>query len=442
MDFLLQTPYGWYFRRKVPAELREQLGKREIKRSLNTTSKKEALAKARLLLAETEIRFMAARNPHFTGIVLEGISVSKAGFTIQKIDMNPDKIDEEIAALEAVKKTLLPAMTKEPASGMTVKDVADLQILERETAEAWTSKTKYEISAALDLVADILGNPEISTVTRTDAVRVVDVLKKLPINRSKDPVYRGKTVAQILRMSKPAKTLSIASINKCMVRASSLWAYAQKQHLVTANPFSMLQLKSIVARRQLRNVYTPEDLRTLFENPSYSNLPPEKYWPPLIARYTGARLNEICQLDTSDVYQEHDFLVISINDNGNGKKLKTLSSARILPVPAALLQHGFDRYCLAMLKAGHTKLFPALSLLRDGYGQLVSKWYGRYLKKAGLIGVDFHSFRHTVATELKHLGVEESVVADILGHSLGSETGDRYSKAHTVQRMKEALDRL
>ncbi len=36
------------------------------------------------------------------------------------------------------RRRLLPAMTKEPVTGMTVKEVKDLQIHERETAEAWS----------------------------------------------------------------------------------------------------------------------------------------------------------------------------------------------------------------------------------------------------------------------------------------------------------------
>ncbi len=37
-----------------------------------------------------------------------------------------------------------------------------------------------------------------------------------------------------------------------------------------------------------------------------------------------------------------------------------------------------------------------------GYGTLISRWFGRYLKKLGIKqkGKNFHSFRHTVVNKL------------------------------------------
>lgn len=36
MSYLLETPYGYYFRMKVPVDLRETIGKRELKKRLGT----------------------------------------------------------------------------------------------------------------------------------------------------------------------------------------------------------------------------------------------------------------------------------------------------------------------------------------------------------------------------------------------------------------------
>jgi integrase len=54
--------------------------------------------------------------------------------------------------------------------------------------------------------------------------------------------------------------------------------------------------------------------------------------------------------------------------------------------------------------------------------------------------VDFHSLRHTVATELKSAGVASQYAAQILGHSNGNITYDRYGKSVDYQMLKEAIE--
>jgi hypothetical protein len=55
-DYLLATPHGFYFRMKVPPDLRIRLGKRELKKALNTADKKRARLVALLYAARaTEI---------------------------------------------------------------------------------------------------------------------------------------------------------------------------------------------------------------------------------------------------------------------------------------------------------------------------------------------------------------------------------------------------
>lgn len=43
--------------------------------------------------------------------------------------------------------------------------------------------------------------------------------------------------------------------------------------------------------------------------------------------------------------------------------------------------------------------------------------------------MDFHSIRHTVAIELKSAGVVTQYAAQVLGHSNGNITYDRYRKS-------------
>ncbi|WP_449263833.1 tyrosine-type recombinase/integrase, partial [Escherichia coli] len=78
----------------------------------------------------------------------------------------------------------------------------------------------------------------------------------------------------------------------------------------------------------------------------------------------------------------------------------------------------------------------------NGYGEQVSKWFNRTLLPKVLAdrsGLAFHSFRHTVATQLKQHGVELAYAQAIMGHSSGSITYDRYAKEVEVDRLVNVM---
>lgn len=58
--------------------------------------------------------------------------------------------------------------------------------------------------------------------------------------------------------------------------------------------------------------------------------------------FTGARLNELCQLRAHDVIQDvYGVDLISINANGFNKSLKNAQSAREIPICSKLIEIGF-----------------------------------------------------------------------------------------------------
>ena len=66
-SYLLATPANWFFRRKVPPDLRSTLGRRELKVSLKTGSKQTALKRARVLAYKTDLLFESLRGSTMAG---------------------------------------------------------------------------------------------------------------------------------------------------------------------------------------------------------------------------------------------------------------------------------------------------------------------------------------------------------------------------------------
>jgi hypothetical protein len=83
-NFLLITPHGWFFRRRVPSDLRKILNRRELKISLRTADKNLAIAYAAQLAGQSSILFRRLREdlmskklilPYMPEIKVQGLKV-------------------------------------------------------------------------------------------------------------------------------------------------------------------------------------------------------------------------------------------------------------------------------------------------------------------------------------------------------------------------------
>ena len=231
-----------------------------------------------------------------------------------------------------------------------------------------------------------------------------------------------------------------------MARASSLWIWAKSHKYVDDNPFECLTLKNDKRPHEQRSAYNDDQLGVIFSHKIFTDRKyrhPYMFWVPLLALFTGMRLEEICQLHVEDIRMEDEIWVIDVNDK-NEKKLKTQSSERLVPIHSELIKLGFVEFCLSKKSAGHTIIFNELKRERDGYSQTVSKWFARFRKSCGIEGrgLDFHSFRHTVADRLKKAGVEEKLAATILGHSAHGITYGRYAKGYLKETLNSVIEKL
>ena len=112
----------------------------------------------------------------------------------------------------------------------------------------------------------------------------------------------------------------------------------------------------------------------------------DQYWVMLLSLFTGARINELCQLLTKDIYKSDGVYVIDIND-GDNKKVKTKSAVRIIPIHKTLIVLGFIEYLEVISKHNHTKLFPTLKPDKNrNCARHISRFFNeKYKKSSGFI---------------------------------------------------------
>lgn len=173
---------------------------------------------------------------------------------------------------------------------------------------------------------------------------------------------------------------------------------------------------------------------------------------PLIALFTGARLGEICQLDSSDVRSVDgiDCIVVSLRSlvGSTDKQLKTTASDRLIPVHPVLIDCGFPAFAEAKRKAGETKLFGDIETGSTGSRPVTfSKWFTQFFSAAGARRprTSFHSFRHNFRDEIRAARIDHGIAMLLGGWVTGysrTSVSENYGSGHRVEALSEAICRL
>ena len=169
------------------------------------------------------------------------------------------------------------------------------------------------------------------------------------------------------------------------------------------------------------------DRNTVLQNAtSYS------FWLMPLGLFTGARLNELCQLRAHDVIQDvYGVDLISINANGFNKSLKNAQSAREIPICSKLIEIGFLDFVEERRQADGKDALLFSELIFDDkhlYSRAASRFFCGPITGTGFIGehcpvamdggFNFKSFRRTFAIRLERSGIPATTIAHLLGHKV------------------------
>lgn len=165
----------------------------------------------------------------------------------------------------------------------------------------------------------------------------------------------------------------------------------------------------------------------------------------VICLYTGIRLGELLALTWDDIDFNSNLLTInktSYSAKVDGKtqiivdKPKTKKSNRVIPIPNQLVK------LLRVIKKESNSKYV---ITTRNSGMVGNRSYQRtfkfILKKVNVPYRNFHSLRHTFATNAIELGMDVKTLAEILGHTNAMITLNRYS--HSLLNYKiEMMNKL
>lgn len=206
---------------------------------------------------------------------------------------------------------------------------------------------------------------------------------------------------------------------------------------IASSPCERIRVERPRVEKKAVLPFTVPELKRLFASPVFVRGVRPKggggeaaYWMPLLGAFTGAREEELAQLQVADIRNDAmDAWYVSVSDEAEGGTVKTAASRRQIPLHAEVVACGFLVYVEQLRKRRQEWLFPDLK--PGAYGKRAanwSKWFGRYLRQQ--VGIKdsrrvFHSLRHAFKDACRACGIEEAVHDALTGHA-GSGEGRGY----------------
>lgn len=325
----------------------------------------------------------------------------------------------------------------------------------------WKQNSETEKSfrnEVFPLFLELHGNVNTYDLRKDQIVAFKNVVLRFPKNRRKMPEYRNLTIEKLQAIEVPEnEQLSDRTKSYYLAKLASFLVWLDTNGYCQSNLAAPLRrvIKPKTRAQEERAAFTDADLTKLFNNDFYrlsSHRYPFQYWVPLIGLFTGARLNEICQLFVSDVYQDPEsrLWVFDINEKNSAvtrKSLKRHHHARCFPVHPTLIRLGLLDFVGQRKKEKSERLFPELPYRANRYGDKAQRWFNvTYRRQCHITApkTSFHSFRHTHINYLgKQLNLRSNEFAHYVGHSpSGNETDQRYTKRLTLREFERRLRRL
>ncbi|GGA53873.1 DUF6538 domain-containing protein [Sphingomonas psychrolutea] len=439
-----------YYRHTVPVDAQPLFTRIEIWRSLGTDSLAIALRRLPGVVAriETEIEHIRAM----------------AGLPIDATLIRPYKDD---SAERPIPISPPAVAIFQPDRPLTLAEAYDNYI--DDPTRAWTASTREAYETSRKLAIAVIGEAvPIASLSRAHCRDLLDVLRFLPANAGKlFPKLSPREAADRARVRGDIKIISAANANSLISNMSSFFNWAVNEELLTRNPARGLRLPDPINKRDKRLPFARAQLDAIFNAPLYrgcidgergynkvGNQRPRmaRFWVPLIALFTGARLGEICQLDATDIRTVDgvDCIVVSLESlvGSTDKHLKTTASDRMIPVHPILIDCGLLHFANAKRNAGEKKLFDDIETGSTGSRPVAfSKWFTQFLRACGAqrSRTSFHSFRHNFRDELRAARIDHDIALFLGGWTSGSSRSavhENYGSGYRVETLNESVRKL
>lgn len=475
----------WYVRLAVPADVRAAMGgKTVLIRSLKTGLRSEAMERRLTVLAEWKASIAQARGKRATrgdtwkdpiATIAQGMAQATRKL---KTDVALGEADDQTTFAAEEIQALYEGLFDDSPEGRLRREKAD-RVYAMTGIEGELANVEFAKEMALEVMAKVITvTQELNSSEQAEAHLILNDPKahkpKSPITDARLKAFREfresrggaakhidtqcvriKALSKFLKdgelpldfdtVDKWLKSLNRApnTLSQYLMAGTAFWKWATKYDAGwrvdfkdKANPFlghDLPQGGGSELAGQERQIYTRADALKLHQAALDNR---DKPLADLITLgwYTGARIEELCRLTKESVITVEGIRCFDF------PKSKSKASKRVVPIHPGLLP-SIDR----MIEENADAYL--ITIKSDGpYGKrshAISKAFGRLRTAAGFSRLHvFHSFRHTVVTELIRADVPDALAKELVGHEVGNVTHDIYSKGASTKQKLDAISKL
>lgn len=339
------------------------------------------------------------------------------------------------------------------AQGLTLREVVDRY----KAFKGFSRKAESEIDLTLTIFESVVGNKELSTLTKSDFHRFVEHLASSTVGGKSAGSIRRAVSSQTVK-----KRLGILCtvINFAISRdwfdklnpaaGINIDAFVKKPDkalMPDKRPFKTAELSALLQHPWFTGCSSSSDTHTAGTH----RLRGAEFWVPIVALLTGCRASELGGLRVDEVYEDdkHPHLVIRANKYRRVKN----AEERDVPLLDALVDLGFKDYVKRIRKSGADRLFPDWEkgagdssgwgnskLIRAFNRTVIPTALKSTLAPDARTAVTFHNLRSAFKTMLvsSEKSLHPNIINEVIGHAKG-EMDARYVGKVPIEVTYEAV---
>lgn len=286
-----------------------------------------------------------------------------------------------------------------------------------------------------------------ATVFNSDDAMVAKYFKKYYIESSDEDLdfvidenypYDSAILEAVLEEFEKLDVQSKSTLDNKLTIMRNMFSYCVENNFIEKTPFTTEQdykwkelVEDVGNAIKSRNPFSAEELNKMFrifiEKDFFKDENLAYFYVPMIAFFSGMRIEEICKLRKVDIIKENGVYCFDINGN-----VKTVDSIRKVPIHKFLLK---NLRLLEYVDSREDLLFDLPTVVinrRVKYSKKYSAIFGEFRKdfvsedRIEKDLISFHSFRHHFATILNTTAKKTTSVSALLGHRLTTNETNNY----------------